>query len=72
MKKLKLELDALQVESFRTGAARNADGTVRGHVYEWERYEWGWEDAVNRPAPTVGCSDGCTHTCGSGGPVCCA
>jgi len=77
MKKLMLEMDALKVESFATGAGRNPDGTVRGHgvTVEWER-----EDAVTVPRETVsqvtcpaGCSDGCTsYSCASGGPVCCA
>jgi hypothetical protein len=68
MNKLTLEIDALKVESFRTGAIRDVDGTVRGHAFEWER-----EDAVNRPKDTVGCSDGCTaYSCASGGDVCCA
>jgi hypothetical protein len=68
MKKLTLEIDALKVESFRTGAIRDADGTIRGHAFEWD-----WqEDAIKRQANSMGCTDGCTKTCGSGGPVCCA
>lgn len=67
MKKLTLELDALRVESFRTGAIRDADGTIRGHGHEWD-----WqEDAIKRAAGTEGCSDGCTHSCASGARVCC-
>ncbi len=63
MKKLTLELDALKVESFRTGAVRNIDGTVQGHESDWD------EEA---PGKSVGCSDGCTaYSCASGGDVCC-
>ncbi|HEU4456546.1 MAG TPA: hypothetical protein VFR81_25990 [Longimicrobium sp.] len=32
MKKLKLEIENLRVESFTTGAGRNPDGTVRAHA----------------------------------------
>ena len=35
MKKLKLELDALRVESFDAGRARAPRGTVRGHSGEF-------------------------------------
>ena len=67
MKKLALELDGLRVESFDTGGARNAGGTVRGHAHggEWDK---NWENAAN----SEGCSDGCTHSCASGARVCCA
>ena len=32
MKKLKLEIENLRVDSFTTGAGRNPDGTVRAHA----------------------------------------
>jgi len=67
MKKMKLEIDALRVESFRTGATRDADGTVRGHLYQRA-----WGEGVDHQAKSEGCSDGCTHTCASGGTICCA
>ncbi len=83
MKKLLLELDALKVESFNTGVARNANGTVRGHagVDAVSVNEWAWEqeEAVTAPEPVskwscpLGCTDGCTkYTCASGGDICCA
>jgi len=87
MKKLMLELDALKVESFATGAARHPDGTVRAHAEaaEAEREEAATGSACDTTTVSVsvvlscwatcelGCSDGCTfNTCASGGRVCCA
>jgi len=86
MKKLVLELDALKVESFSTGAGRNPDGTVRGHLYVRDSFvnelEWQQEEAAvtvpREPATKgwscpIGCTDGCTaYSCASGAPVCCA
>ncbi len=82
MKKLMLELDALKVESFKTGVARNADGTVRGHSgadeisgneWEWEEKEAVTAEPVSRWSCPLGCTDGCTrYTCASGGDICCA
>jgi len=78
MKKLKLELDALKVESFNTGASRNPGGTVRGHLWmqPWELPQEEEEVALppeSRWSCPLGCTDGCTaYSCASGGPVCCA
>ncbi len=77
MKKLKLEIDALTVESFNTGVSRDPDGTVRGHI-RMQTWELPQEEDFAQPAVTAGtcpagCSDGCTsYSCASGGPVCCA
>ena len=70
MKKLMLELDALEVESFATGAGPNTEGTVRGRGYTGE-WECGGDGGSEVSCP-AGCSDLCTRTCDSGAAVCCA
>jgi hypothetical protein len=50
MKKLILELDALDVESFPTGTADEKPGTVRGHI---TRY---CSDDTCDPCNTMACS----------------
>jgi len=39
MRKLKLDLDALNVDSFQTARAEQAQGTVRGHVTNPQEYQ---------------------------------
>ncbi|HSU16409.1 hypothetical protein [Longimicrobium sp.] len=52
MKKLTLELDALSVESFDTGAEAAGEGTVRGH--DTRITEWCQSTYVGCK-PTIGC-----------------
>lgn len=56
MKKLKLDIDALAVQSFAAGAAPEARGTVRGRATAW-----------NTCAGRETCAfpDTCADTCGA-------
>lgn len=51
MKKLRLKLDELHVESFNTGAAAARSGTVRGHVQS--------ADSTCQPIETCTCGPDC-------------
>ena len=51
MKKLRLTLDDLLVESFNTGAAEARSGTVRGHVQS--------ADSTCQPIETCTCGPDC-------------
>lgn len=65
MKKLRLELDALAVESFATDAGAERMGTVRGH------YNTELDCTLDRESCKVSC-DPC-YTCATscaGGPIC--
>lgn len=73
--KLKLNLDDLAVDTFRTGAGLRRGGTVNGHeLYYYERDDvhdtvWretdpsGWNDTVARETQWVSCGGTC-GTCG--------
>ena len=82
MEKLKLEIDALQVQSFEPDAAREGRGTVRGHLsayYELCNVDDTWQNTCTCE-PTcnadtcfncgsAGCaSAGCTVNCTAGCP----
>lgn len=59
-RKLKLNLDDLSVESFRTeGGGSRPTGTVRGHYYQYPELEnqWGFDSVV------------AAYGCGTDGPV---
>ena len=60
-RKLRLELDALRVESFDTADARAGAGTVRGHQEDAEH------EIVDEPGEVQPCTCGCTRdgACGS-------
>jgi hypothetical protein len=63
MKKIKLELDALRVESFATDAARPARGTVRGRALA---------GGCNTDAPDcddITCGPSCIGPCTSDGAL---
>jgi hypothetical protein len=55
MRKLKLQVDELQVESFATARPKDEDGTVRAH-----------DDSTNLACPgltgEIGCTDWCANT----------
>ena len=79
MRKLKLELDNLEVESFETGDEARRSGTVRGHDDDDDvETEWctGYPDCgVSRrgcQSPHYSCypSCGCTQTCDTVAPEC--
>jgi len=81
MKKLTLEIESLEVESFATDAGRRAAGTVRAHGYPYDfeqQIETEQHEEIARPPVSewscpLGCTDGCTvRTCASGGDICCA
>lgn len=67
MKKIRLEIDALEVRSFATDTAAEARGTVRGRESPGSAYTYGGQDS---------CYQACfpqTHefdTCGQTGPGC--
>ena len=68
MAKLKLALDALDVQSFDTDGGRGRTGTVHGH--DTVQTEWctGYPDCISRgcatPKETCYGSCGCTQGCG--------
>jgi hypothetical protein len=76
MRKLRMDLADVRVESFTAGAALPRRGTVPGHLGA----------TGNDPRPTCGascaatcetcvgntCESACRGTCASGGDVCCA
>jgi hypothetical protein len=68
MRKLTLEIDNLDVQSFDTGADGDR-GTVRGHDTGELETEWctGYPDCLSEhcPTPADTCNDscGCTDTC---------
>src|SRR5687768_8312180 len=70
MRKIRLELDALQVETFDTGAGTWNRGTVHGrhHTFEIGCGEQPPEDSINVcPVPTAAqtCNQfTCDYTCG--------
>ncbi len=73
MKKLKLEIDALKVESFESGGARERGGTVRGHgpataVCDSVRI---CNLTVVGSEPGASCGLECTGTCGNTYGDCC-
>jgi hypothetical protein len=66
MKKLKLNLDSLRVDSFQTAAATDARGTVEG-------FATALRDTCGCPAQSDGCSipsDGCSIGCPVTGAEC--
>lgn len=68
MKKLKLSLELLCVDSFQTAGEQQGRGTVQGH--DGTRYA---DTCGCGPRPSDGCSIGCpaTFTCdGTEGPGC--
>jgi len=59
MKKLRLNLDSLRVDSFQTAATTGARGTVEG-------FATALRDSCGCPNPSAGCpipSDGCSIGC---------
>jgi hypothetical protein len=76
MRKLRMDLEDVQVESFTAGAALGRGGTVPGYLAA----------SGNDPKVTCGgscadtcetcvgntCGSACVGTCASGGDVCCA
>jgi hypothetical protein len=73
MRKRKLEIDKLEVESFDTQARPVRRGTVKAH--EWSEFPWtldtcynscGWSDVE---CPTQGCRTD-FETCGDFGSCC--
>ena len=75
--KLRLDLDALNVESLDIPTARNRRGTVRGHVFYYPDY---WHDTVYRDTDPSGYNDtvlrdtewySCGGTCGTCGGTDC-
>jgi hypothetical protein len=73
MAKIRLDLDALSVESFDTGAGRDHRGTVRGHACTvggtcYQRYcDITWGGPGTCAATEVNCSAGGTGGTGGGG-----
>lgn len=66
MRKIRLDVDALRVESFDTGAGWPARGTVHGRHHTWEAGcgEPPPEDSIFVcPAPTAALT--CANTCGT-------
>lgn len=70
MRKLTLELESLQVESFETGSEHRRTGTVRAH--DTQETEWctGYPDCISKrrdgcqtPNDTCYGSCGCTNNC---------
>lgn len=57
MQKLRLDLDALAVESFQTDKTADGRGTVQGHATRAV-------DGCGSPRPSDGCSIGCPATYG--------
>ena len=75
MRKLKLDLDRLSVESFATDFAPRRGGTVRGAEYDTVDWGMGPEKADDSSVlePQVPSSSGVTdYTCASGARICCA
>lgn len=75
MKKLKLDLDTLRVQSFATSAAKDgARGTVRGHVYADAEAEGGAvpEDGAGALPTHISGWDCFTYTCFCGTYVDCS
>ena len=75
MRKLKLDLDRLSVESFATDFSARRGGTVRGAEYDTMDWGIGPEQAADTLAvapQAPSSSDPSNYTCASGGPVCCA
>ncbi|HEU0012165.1 MAG TPA: pinensin family lanthipeptide [Longimicrobium sp.] len=82
MRKLKLELDTLEVESFETGAEHRLNGTVRGHDDDTVETEWctgypdcgvskrGCQTPRNTCYGSCGCTEGCTENCQTVAPYC--
>ena len=73
MRRLKLEIDELQVESFAVERPGEARGTVRGREYTlnpWECDSEPVDDSINycSPAPTslFSCAYTCGNTCSCG------
>lgn len=68
MRRLKLEMDALQVESFDVAHRAGARGTVRGREYTqvpWECDSEPYEDSINYCAPPPTSMFSCAYTCGN-------
>ena len=63
MRKLKLELDELRVETFEAGSAAGR-GTVQARDYTYPCYEEPYEDSINYCAPPPSAAATCGHTCG--------
>lgn len=63
MKKLTLNLNALQVQSFETARERAGGGTVRGH-------DWGYQETINYCGPTELDLFGCGRTLATGCLTC--
>lgn len=61
MKKLRLTLDDLRVESFNTGAAEARTGTVRGHAQS--------ADSTCQPIETCTCGPECCGAVPDTGPA---
>lgn len=72
MRKLKLQVEALRVDTFDTAALAEGRGTVRGaeHTYGWdcETIEHPWCGYQTYEFDTCGCHPGTTGS-GSGGPT---
>jgi hypothetical protein len=68
MKKLKLQLDELQVESFQTARAEAPGGTVRGNAPTWfctEQIDCTWDYGCETEAASCnGSCQSCADTCG--------
>ena len=71
MKKLKLEMDDLKVESFDAGDARPRTGTVRGLGVAPPDSQRICPFTVKGSEPGETCDLGCTGTCGNTYGDCC-
>ena len=76
MKKLRLAVDTLRVESFRTDAAPPAAGTVRGHDKTADFDTCACSADYNTQCctaadPTCGTEATCLTSCNAGGPCTC-
>ena len=69
MRKLRLEIDALKVDTFDAGSDDRANGTVRGHdtiETEWcTGYPYCVSKKCQTPYDTCYGSCDCTQTCGT-------
>jgi hypothetical protein len=63
MKKLVLDLDAIEVTSFDTGAAPDARGTVRANAASRNSCEATCPDTIMANSCEISCDPSCISTC---------